>query len=88
MNKMKKRSYSERQNRTRMLIQVGGLVQKSGLLEVFTIQTGEDLQDYESLHKAAQLLGFLSEVFEKIDASEQKLLNWQHTGERLSWPKK
>lgn len=60
--KMKQQSRSARKARTRTLIQVGGLVQKSGLMTAFGIEPGDDLQDYEHIHKARQLLGLLDEI--------------------------
>ena len=77
--KMKKQQNSLRQQRTRTLIQLGGLVQKSGLMEVLNISPGDDLQDYDSLPKAAQVLGFLIESLEpqNIDIDE-----WEKAGER------
>lgn len=80
---MKNKANATRQSRTRTLIQLGGILQKTGLLEAFDIRTGEDLQDYESRHKAAQLLGYLSGVFDTLDASEENLLSWQQAGERM-----
>jgi hypothetical protein len=80
---MKNKRNFERQNRTRLLIQVGGLVQKSGLMDAFHIQVGDDLQDYESLHKAARLLGFLSHSLELFDESQATMSEYERTGERL-----
>lgn len=48
-----------RQSRTRTLIQIGGLVQKSGLLKAFEIELGMDLQSSEMRDHAFQLLKFL-----------------------------
>jgi hypothetical protein len=80
---MKNHRNSERQNRTRLLIQIGGLVQKSGIMDAFQIQVGDDLQDYESLHKAASLLGFLRHSLEQFDASKAGMSEHIRTGERL-----
>ena len=47
-----------RKARTRTLIQLGGLVEKSGLLEPLNITLGDDLQkDYEHLENTAILTG-------------------------------
>ncbi len=81
--KMQKQNQTKRKLRTRTLIQIGGLVQKSGLMDAFTIESGEDLQDYESIHKAARLLGFLSHCLETNDFTEKFLTEWQNIGERL-----
>lgn len=80
---MKNQRNSERQNRTRLLIQIGGLVQKARILEAFNINVGDDLQDFESLNKAARLLGFLSHSLEQFDESEVTLSEHERTGERL-----
>lgn len=76
---MKKQHLNNRKQRTRMLIQLGGLVQKSGLLELLDITPGEDLQDYGNLPKAAQVLGFLIEGLERPDAH---LHDWEQIGRR------
>jgi len=58
----KTHSKQERRSRTRTLIQLGGLVEKSGLMELVNIQTGEDLQlDNDAFEKAATLFEILSE---------------------------
>jgi uncharacterized membrane protein len=80
---MKNKRNSERQNRTRLLIQVGGLVQKAKIMETFNINLGDDLQDYESLNKAARLLGFLIHSLELFDESEVTMSEYERTGERL-----
>jgi hypothetical protein len=80
---MKNQNNSLRQARSRTLIQAGGLLSKSGIMDAFDIQLGEDLQCYESLPKAARLLGFLHASFESEDITEQQLAAWQQTGERL-----
>lgn len=67
---MQKESTQERKLRTRTLIQAGGLLSLSGLLEQCDISEGEDLQnDLEGHEKAAALLGIL------IDASEALVQN-------------
>ena len=67
---MQKQSTQERKLRTRTLIQAGGLLSLSGLLEQCDISEGEDLQnDLHGHEKAATLLGIL------IDASETLLQN-------------
>ena len=67
---MQKESTQERKLRTRTLIQAGGLLSLSGLLEQCDIMEGEDIQhDLESYEKAAMLLGIL------INASETFLQN-------------
>jgi len=80
---MQKQNQIDRKFRTRTLIQIGGLVQKSGLMATFNIQVGEDLQDYESLCKAARLLGFLSDSFDKQKFNDTAISDWEHIGKRL-----
>ena len=67
---MQKENTQSRKLRTRTLIQAGGLLSLSGLLEQCGILEGEDLQhDLEGHEKAATLLGIL------MDASETILQN-------------
>ncbi len=80
---MQKQQRSDRRRRTRMLIQAGGIVHKSGLLDAFLIAPEDDLQNYENLHKAAKLLGFLHACFEKNSFDEAHFERWQRIGERL-----
>lgn len=72
---MQKESTQERKLRTRTLIQCGGLLNLSGLLEQCDIMEGEDIQhDLESYEKAAMLLGILvnaSETFLKNNNTQQ-----------------
>jgi hypothetical protein len=83
---MKKQQSSQRQGRTRTLIQAGGLLQKSGLMDAFLIVPGDDLQEYENLEKASRLLGFLSEYFEASTFNEDNLEKWSALGSRLLKP--
>ncbi|MBT5390685.1 MAG: conjugal transfer protein TraD [Alphaproteobacteria bacterium] len=79
---MSSQSQTQRRLRTRSIIQLGGLVKKSGLTDAFLIEEGEDLQSYESLHKAAKVLGFLTDVMENKIFNESSLEYWQKIGER------
>lgn len=80
---MKKQIITARKLRTRTLIQLGGLMQKSGLMDILNIEMGEDLQDYENLFKASQVLGFLQESLEKYDIDDSLTAQWKKTGERF-----
>jgi hypothetical protein len=80
---MKTEQQSHRKIRTRQLIQIGGIFQKSRLLDAFLIAPGDDLQDYENRDKAAKLLGFLSECFEENIFDEGNAERWRSLGERL-----
>jgi len=71
-----------RKARTRTLIQLGGLVEKSGLADLFDIKLGSDLQlDKEELLKAATLLGFLIEQYnEHCSPNSTQLRAWRQVG--------
>lgn len=79
---LKKQSFKEnnrRKARTRTLIQLGGLVQKSGLTEHFNITMGDDLQgDIEGLDKAELMLGFLIEALQ--NGASKNVENYRSTG--------
>ena len=63
-------SLENRRTRTRFLIQLGGLVERSGLLETFGITLGEDIQKSSDMKEpvAALFKGFL--VLNKMANSE------------------
>jgi hypothetical protein len=61
---------------------LGGLSQKSGIMDAFHITPGDDLQDYEHRPKALQLLGFLITCFEDNTFDEGSLEKWRKVGER------
>lgn len=71
-------SKEARRARTRTLIQVGGLVDKSGLLDLLGIEAGQDLQkDVDTIDQAATLMGsllFLKSFCQEEDAETQKML--------------
>ena len=80
---MKQQHQSDRKARTRGLIQAAGLLQKSGVLEAFSIAPGEDLQDYKDREKASQLLGFLTMCFQENEFDEAHFETWSALGEKL-----
>jgi hypothetical protein len=85
-------TYSEnafRKQRTRTLIQIGGLLEKSGLLDQLEIAPGDDLQkDAEALPKAAILFGALLEIADQLnDNSEQQKLLWEQKGKSVLYAK-
>ena len=82
-HKMKVQQQSNRKARTRLLIQAGGILHKSGIMEAFSIAPDDDLQAYENFEKAAQLLGFLTMCFEENNFDEANLEEWRSVGERL-----
>jgi len=65
-----------------MLIQSAGLLSKSSLLEAFHITPRDNLQAYENLSKALQLLGFLITCFEENEFDEDNFERWRSVGER------
>ena len=66
---------SFRKLRTRTLIQLGGLVEKAGLLPPLDIPQGADLQKDEGVKDAvATLLGGLLEVRESLNGEAQRHL--------------
>jgi hypothetical protein len=67
-----KEHQNERAKRTRTIIQLGGLVIKSGLAEKLTIPIGEDLQKHH-LDKAAILLGFLIHTQNSLTESSMEI---------------
>jgi hypothetical protein len=75
-----------RKSRTRTLIQLGGLLEKSGLLDDLNLAPGDDLQkDPECFDSAAILMGALCELrtsFHIDNASAQKLL-WRERGKEV-----
>lgn len=60
-----------RKARTRTLIQLGGLIEKSGLLSNFDIVMGDNLQeDLEKKEQVFALLGSLLELKEMMNQGE------------------
>lgn len=67
-------SHGARRARTRGLVQLGSLVNKSGLLETFGIILGEDLQKSPSMKEpVAALFKGLIELNEMIQSEEVNL---------------
>ena len=67
-NKLKIKNKTERKARTRTLIQLGGLLSLTPILDICNIHLGEDLQ---LLHqdKADMLLGILSSLANQLSAN-------------------
>ena len=82
--KANKKSDSERRARTRSLIQLGGLVNVSGISDFFDITLGDDLQgELVGNHKAARLLGALLELNKLLNNKsgvDRKIKQWQYVG--------
>ena len=75
-----------RKARTRTLIQLGGIVEKSGLLELLNLSVGNDLQkDIDCHESAAILMGALSDIcntLQGMDAAGYKIL-WLDKGKKV-----
>ncbi len=62
---------SLRRARTRTLIQLGGLFEKSGLMEIFDVQAGDNLQEnLEKKENVFAILGGLLELKEMMRSQE------------------
>lgn len=59
--KLKQQQLQQRKNRTRTLIQAGGLLKSLGFFEFCQIEDGDDLQ-FEDLDKATTLAGLLASI--------------------------
>ncbi len=88
MTQEKTRSIDERRARTRTLIQLGGLLHKSGLTSLVDIEPGQDLQkDDECFDGVATLFGALLDLknmWAQEDIEQQKIL-WMERGKRELW---
>ncbi len=75
----------DRRARTRTLIQLGGLVEKSGVLDVLGITMGQDLQKDPTLfNKVAILSAALKENTKVISQlSETDLVKWIASGRNI-----
>lgn len=73
----------QRKARVRTMIQLGGLIQKSGILDDLNLTPGDDLQKDTDCHESvAILMGALYELRQNLhteDAAAQKLL-WCERG--------
>lgn len=62
---------SLRRARTRTLIQLGGLFEKSGLMEIFNVQAGDNLQEnLEKKENVFAILGGFLELKEMMRSQE------------------
>lgn len=84
MNKLNVTSHAFRQARTRSLVQLGGLVFKSGLLETFEIPLGCDLQrDPDLKIQIAALFKGLSVLNKTAQSDDVSLPLWSMQGLQL-----
>src|SRR5690606_9858050 len=73
-----------RRKRVRTLIQLGGLVEKSGILQPLQLQVGDDLQRNElCFDGAAILIGALSDLIKIIQEDETQAMLWRENGKRI-----
>ena len=77
---------NDRRARTRLLIQLGALINLTALPQICQIEEGDDLQfDIESRDKAATLLGILLDTTHNIpdppDAGQME--TWRESGTRV-----
>ena len=56
-------------------------MQKSGIMEAFSIAPGDELLDYNNLEKAAQLLEFLTVCFQEKESDDANLERWRSVGQ-------
>ena len=80
-HKLKIKNKSERKARTRTLIQLGGILSLTPLLDICDIHLGDDLQ-LSHQDNADLLLGILSSLLDKLPASlsNTDLDNFKHLG--------
>ena len=75
-----------RKARTRTMIQLGGLIEKSGLLDDLNLTPGDDLQrDPDCFDSAAILMGALCELLQNFNTEDepaQKIL-WRERGKEI-----
>ena len=85
-NKLKLNSQSNRKARTRLLIQMGGLVNMINLPSICGINEGDDLQlNLENSDKAAVLLGMLAHLEDSLTPtlSDQVISQFKQKGIRV-----
>ena len=84
MDKLNITSHAFRRARTHSLVQLGGLVAKSGLLDTFEISLGLDLQrDPDQKNQVASLFKGLCVLNEMVQSHDVSLQIWAHQGLNL-----
>ena len=72
-----------RRTRTRTLIQLGGLVEKSGILDRFGIYVGSDLQKDEEMYSPMlQLFGAFCDLQTQMQEDPHLLGLWEIKGKK------
>jgi len=73
-----------RKSRTRTLIQLGGLIEKTNLLEPLDLTLGDDLQKNESLFdNVAILAGALADIYPLLKNDREQKILWKEKGKKL-----
>ena len=84
MVKLELEPKSFRRARTRTLIQLGGLIEKAGLLEEFGLHLGSDLQkDSEMKDPVFAFYGALLELKNTISEGDASLTLWKTKGAKM-----
>jgi len=72
-----------RKKRTRTLIQLGGLIEKSGLLKRMNISLGDDLQKDDDIQEnVAELFGGLLTLEKIIGTEDHAPALWRESGKK------
>jgi hypothetical protein len=72
-----------RKAQTRTKIQLGGLIQKAGLLEPLGLHPGDDLQkDEQNFDAVATLMGAFCELSQPLLKDDAQKLLWKERGKK------
>lgn len=72
-----------RRAQTRTKIQLGGLIQKAGLLEPLDLHPGDDLQrDGQKFDAVATLMGAFLDLSDPLHHDEAQKLLWRERGKK------
>ncbi len=72
-----------RRAQTRTKIQLGGLIQKAGLLEPLGLHPGDDLQrDEQNFDAVATLMGAFLDLSEPLHHDETQKMLWRERGKK------
>lgn len=73
-----------RKSRTRTLIQLGGLIEKSGMLGSLDLTIGDDLQKDElCFESVATLAGAFAELCKTLQEDETQKMLWREKGKTI-----
>ena len=74
---------SLRKSRTLTLIQLGGLVNKAGLLDPLNLRLGDNLQkDEQNFDAVATLMGAFGELLSMLEKDEAQKMLWRERGKK------